>query len=112
MKKISRFANEIPEKARDFKNTGTRSNYSHQSPQQTANSAEVRSRYLENIRANAQNVEKPKFFEAGSTVIHPMFGEGEILSAAPMGGDVLYEIEFKNGSVKRIMGSFARLKSK
>jgi DNA helicase-2/ATP-dependent DNA helicase PcrA len=112
MKKISRFANEIPEKARDFKNTGTKSNYSHQSPQQTANSAEVRSRYLENIRANAQNVEKPKFFEAGSTVIHPMFGEGEILSAAPMGGDVLYEIEFKNGSVKRIMGSFARLKSK
>jgi hypothetical protein len=41
-----------------------------------------------------------------------MFGEGEILSATPMGGDVLYEIEFSNGSVKRIMGSFARLKSK
>lgn len=112
MKKISRFANEIPEKSRDFKGLGTKSNYSHQSPQQTANSAEARSKYLENIRANAQNVEKPKLFEAGSIVIHPMFGEGEILSAAPMGGDVLYEIEFKNGSVKRIMGSFARLKSK
>ena len=111
-KKLSRFANEIPEGSRDFKGIGTKASYAPYSPQQAASAAEARSKYLENIRANAQNVEKPKLFEAGSTVIHPMFGEGEILSASPMGGDVLYEIEFKNGSVKRIMGSFAKLKSK
>jgi hypothetical protein len=39
-----------------------------------------------------------------------MFGKGEILSASPMGGDVLYEIEFENGSIKRLMGNFAKLK--
>ena len=108
----SRFANEIPQSARDIECVSGKGSYTAYSPRPSQRSAETRSKYLENIRANAQNAEKPKFFEAGSTVVHPMFGEGEILSATPMGGDVLYEIEFSNGSVKRIMGSFARLKSK
>ena len=108
----SRFANEIPQSARDIECVSGKGSYTAYSPRPSQSSAETRSKYLENIRANAQNAEKPKFFEAGSTVVHPMFGEGEILSATPMGGDVLYEIEFSNGSVKRIMGSFARLKSK
>ena len=46
----------------------------------------------------------------GSPVTHPLFGKGEVLSAEPKGGDVLYEIEFANGSVKRLMGNFAKLK--
>ncbi len=48
-------------------------------------------------------------FESGDRVKHPFFGAGEILSAQNMGGDMLYEIAFDNGSTKRIMGSFAKL---
>ena len=32
-------------------------------------------------------------FEAGTVVLHSMFGEGVIISAKDMGGDVLYEVE-------------------
>lgn len=39
-----------------------------------------------------------------------MFGAGRIVSAEKMGADMLYEIEFDSGSVKRLMGSFAKLK--
>lgn len=49
-------------------------------------------------------------FSAGDRVIHAFFGAGEVLSAQEMGGDMLYEIQFDNGSTKRIMGSFAKLK--
>ena len=48
-------------------------------------------------------------FAPGDRVKHPFFGAGEILSAQNMGGDMLYEITFDNGSTKRIMGSFAKL---
>jgi len=48
-------------------------------------------------------------FAPGDRVKHPFFGGGEILSAQNMGGDMLYEITFDNGSTKRIMGSFAKL---
>ncbi len=49
-------------------------------------------------------------FGAGERICHPFFGAGEILSAKDMGGDTLYEIQFDSGSVKRIMGSYAKLK--
>jgi hypothetical protein len=39
-----------------------------------------------------------------------MFGEGEILSSRDMGGDVLYEVRFDNGQVKKLMATFAKLK--
>ena len=108
----SRFVKEIPQSALDFKGIGTKSNYGGYSARQAVDYSESRSKFDANIRANAQKPENTKFFEAGSLVIHPMLGEGEILSATPMGGDILYEIEFKNGSVKRIMGSFAKLRGK
>ena len=38
-----------------------------------------------------------------------MFGDGEILSAKPMGNDVLYEVIFDNVGTKKLMGNFARL---
>ncbi|MBQ3003876.1 MAG: UvrD-helicase domain-containing protein [Clostridia bacterium] len=48
-------------------------------------------------------------FTAGDRVKHAFFGPGEILAAQEMGGDMLYEIRFDSGSIKRIMGSFAKL---
>ena len=46
----------------------------------------------------------------GTRVRHDMFGEGEILTSRDMGGDVLYEVRFDNGQVKKLMATFAKLK--
>ena len=46
----------------------------------------------------------------GDRVYHMTFGEGEILSAKPMGADVLYEVIFDNVGTKKLMGTYARLK--
>ncbi|MBQ8330945.1 MAG: UvrD-helicase domain-containing protein [Clostridia bacterium] len=48
--------------------------------------------------------------EAGDRVRHLTFGDGEILSARPMGSDVLYEVIFERFGTKKLMGNYARLK--
>ena len=57
--------------------------------------------------AGAFGVEK---LAPGTRVSHGIFGDGEILSAKDMGGDVLYEVRFDNGQTKRLMATFAKLK--
>ncbi len=49
-------------------------------------------------------------FGPGDRVVHATFGKGEVLSARPMGKDVLYEIAFENAGTKKLMGTFAKLK--
>ena len=49
-------------------------------------------------------------YRAGDRVLHAIFGEGEIVSARDMGGDVLYEVRFDNGQLKKLMATFAKLK--
>ena len=49
-------------------------------------------------------------FKGGDRVRHPFFGAGTIVSATDLSGDMLYSIRFDNGSEKRLMGSFAKLK--
>ena len=49
-------------------------------------------------------------FTPGTRVKHDMFGEGVVLSSRDMGGDVLYEVKFDNGQVKKLMATFAKLK--
>lgn len=46
----------------------------------------------------------------GDRVLHAIFGEGVILSSRDMGGDVLYEVSFDNGQIKKLMATFAKLK--
>ncbi len=46
----------------------------------------------------------------GTRVNHTMFGNGVILSARDMGGDVLYEVKFDTGVTKKLMATFARLR--
>ncbi len=48
--------------------------------------------------------------QPGDRVKHMSFGEGEILSAKPMGADVLYEVVFDKVGTKKLMGTYARLK--
>jgi DNA helicase-2/ATP-dependent DNA helicase PcrA len=52
-----------------------------------------------------------KKFGEGDRVRHSTFGTGTVLSAKDMGGDMLYEVEFDSGTVKKLMGSFARLQA-
>ena len=49
-------------------------------------------------------------FAEGDRVVHPTFGEGEILSAKPLGADILYEIAFDKVGTKKLMATFAKLK--
>ncbi len=48
-------------------------------------------------------------FAAGSRVRHAVFGAGTVLSARDMGGDILYEVAFDNGTTKKLMATYARL---
>ena len=106
LKMPSRFVEEIPQSVCDHsEGAKKRSSFSQNTSYQTPGGA----------KNNIWNKPKPtqtaaEVYGEGSVVMHPMFGKGEILSATPMGGDVLYEIEFANGSVKRLMGNFAKLK--
>ena len=48
-------------------------------------------------------------FKAGDAVVHKIFGKGKVLKATPMGNDVLYEVEFADGNVKKLMGNYANM---
>lgn len=52
---------------------------------------------------------KRETFVAGDRVRHLNFGDGEILSAKPMGADILYEIMFDKVGTKKLMATYARL---
>ncbi len=106
----SRFVSEMPTDSYDKQNLGggrSQSSYVASPSQVRENHNDYLSRVRESQRAQ---VKATDCFSAGDTVSHAIFGKGQILSATPMGGDVLYEIEFDSGSVKRIMGNFAKLK--
>lgn len=49
-------------------------------------------------------------FAEGDRVLHPTFGEGDILSAKQLGADILYEIAFDRAGTKKLMATFAKLK--
>ena len=109
-RQISRFANEIPQDCCDRATVKDSKGFvAAPVSAYAARHNESRNNFLENIRAGVQKTQSSAVFEEGDRIKHPMFGEGEILNASPMGGDVLYEIEFANGSVKRLMGNYAKL---
>ena len=49
-------------------------------------------------------------FKTGDIVEHRMFGRGVILSATPIGGDVLLEINFESCGKKKAMANYAPMK--
>ncbi len=57
--------------------------------------------------AESFGVEK---FTPDTRVSHSVFGDGTIISARDMGGDVLYEVRFDTGVTKKLMATFAKLK--
>lgn len=50
-----------------------------------------------------------KKFAVGTRVSHAIFGEGEIISVRDVGGDILYEVRFDTGVVKKLMATYAKL---
>ncbi|MBQ8173766.1 MAG: UvrD-helicase domain-containing protein [Clostridia bacterium] len=48
-------------------------------------------------------------FSQGDRVHHATFGDGTVLTARDMGGDVLYEVAFDSGDKKKLMATFARM---
>ena len=66
------------------------------------------------MSAGAAYGAKPKpaaeIYGVGTRVRHAVFGEGEIISAKPMGADTLYEIMFDRAGTKKLMASYAKLK--
>ncbi len=49
-------------------------------------------------------------FDSGDRVLHPVFGEGEVISVKQMGADRLYEVVFDRVGTKKLMGSYAKLR--
>lgn len=64
--------------------------------------------------STATSRSKPKepaeFMPVGTSVEHPTFGRGIVMSARNLGSDVLYEVTFDQVGTKKLMGNMARLK--
>ncbi|MEG0664411.1 MAG: 3'-5' exonuclease, partial [Clostridia bacterium] len=59
-----------------------------------------------NIVAGAKQTEK-KIFLPGDGIEHKKFGNGIVKMAKPMGNDTLIEVEFADGTIKKIMANLA-----
>ena len=50
-------------------------------------------------------------FDINTKVKHKTFGTGIVISVKPLGNDYIYEIDFGNGNIKKLMGSYANLQN-
>lgn len=48
-------------------------------------------------------------YAVGDTVRHASFGTGVVISAKPMGNDILMEIAFDKAGTKKLMANYAKL---
>lgn len=61
-------------------------------------------------KASERTAQKVERLGVGDRVRHITFGDGDILSVSPVGADVIYEIMFDNVGIKKLMGTYAKLK--
>ena len=73
-------------------------------------SAGYRQSDARNRGARAEIKQSAELIPAGSSVEHHTFGRGMVLSAKPMGSDILYEVAFDSVGTKKLMGNYAKLK--
>ena len=113
---ISRFVGEIPEELieKDVPKSFARNDYAPRtyiSNSQTVAQPNRKPAGVFGAQSNASAAPKGNLtLKEGDRVSHISFGEGEILSAKPMGADVLYEVVFDKVGTKKLMGTYARLK--
>lgn len=68
------------------------------------------SSYTPPARAYTPPTKKPTAaYKTGDKVEHRIFGKGEVLTAEPMGNDILLKVQFESGETKKIMANFAKL---
>ncbi|MBQ4066421.1 MAG: ATP-binding domain-containing protein, partial [Clostridia bacterium] len=101
--------------------------YNHSAPGSGWGTGEERAAYTGNVPKSPRQSSLPKIagiggssptpkkapvesFDKGDRVRHTTFGVGVMTDVKPMGGDVLYHIEFDKVGTKKLMASFARLK--
>jgi len=99
--------------------------YNHSAPGAGWGTGEERAAYTGNVPKAPRQSSLPKIssigtpiakpvttesFDKGDRVRHTNFGTGVIINVTPMGGDVVYEIEFDKIGKKKVMASYARLK--
>ncbi len=61
-------------------------------------------------KSTAERSATTERFVPGDMVHHSVFGSGMVISAKPVGPDILYEISFDNAGTKKMMGTFAKIK--
>ena len=112
--KASRFLSEIPEELveRSRSRSWQKPTPGTSLPTSAYEAREVTTNSARNFRP--VNLPKPKSsgekLAVADKVKHLTFGQGEIISATPMGNDTLLEIMFETVGSKKIMQNFARLK--
>ena len=62
------------------------------------------------VKQTQKKSEPIERFAKGDKVSHALFGVGTIMDAKPYGSDTLYQIDFDNVGVKKLMGTYAKLK--
>ena len=93
---------------KSYQNAGTqRKQYYDDASREFMRRAEINTPPKQKSGPTGYGVEK---IPVGARVSHAVFGEGVILSSRDMGGDVLYEVKFDTGIVKKLMATFAKLK--
>ena len=109
--RISRFIAEIPKEFAELedktliKRDPSKDNYkpSRQRGVPTASSTSI------GVGRKPKPAAKGDAVASGDKVRHKVFGEGLVVSARPIGGDTLVEIDFGPKGMKKVMANFARL---
>lgn len=104
----SRFIDEIPEELVDL---GYMPRFDTEAPQKPKRKV-ISDEFFKKpeLTANVGRTAPSDKFSVGDRVSHYNFGEGEIISAKPMGTDIMYEIIFDKVGTKKLMATYAKLK--
>jgi len=107
----SRFLGELPREHTDYQDKTVMARKQAREPAKPARSKFTPSSMSIGVGAAAGQPKGPvQSIKAGDSVRHSVFGQGQVLSVKPMGGDTLVEIQFdKKFGVKKVMANFARL---
>jgi len=109
---LSRFAAEIPDELvdREEEKEQIRQQFAYGTKAQTPAPSFRSATAAAKSPVTAAKKAPVERFNAGESVVHPVFGNGVILTVKPMGGDLLYEVVFESAGTKKLMATYAKLK--
>lgn len=117
----SRFIDEIPEELCDIQNfyeATPMGSYNYSFGYGHANTSFAGSKFGAKAKVFYSSETSPppqrqtvssEIFRSGDRVKHAKFGAGLVISAKPMGADIMYEIAFDDFGTKKLMGTYAKL---